>query len=78
MIDLTDPPASKRVAARQRRLDAFPGDGPPPAGVACELLCEDHVGTYELPYLCHWSDETWQNLRTNEPVKAGVVGWRIK
>jgi hypothetical protein len=33
-----------------RRLGAFPGHGTPPAGVACDLLCEDHVGTYALPY----------------------------
>jgi hypothetical protein len=36
---------SKRVAARQQRLAAFPGEGTPPGDVACELLCEDHVGT---------------------------------
>ena len=42
---------SKRVAARQQRLAAFPGEGTPPGDVACELLCEDHVGTYDLPYL---------------------------
>jgi hypothetical protein len=53
---------SKRVAARQQRLAAFPGQGTPPGGVVCELLCEDHVGTYALPYLCnerrvaqHWN-----------------------
>jgi hypothetical protein len=39
---------SKRVAARQRRLAAFPGEGVPPRGKACQLLCEDHVGTYIL------------------------------
>lgn len=68
---------SKRVAARQRRLAAFPGDGVPPRGKACQLLCEDHVGTYTLPYLCHWSDGTWRNVNTEEPVKTGVVGWRV-
>jgi hypothetical protein len=67
---------SKRIAARQRRLAEFTGEGTPPAGRACELLCEDHVGTYELPYLCHWIDGTWRNVETGEPVKAGVVAWR--
>jgi hypothetical protein len=66
----------KRIAARQKRLAAFPGDGMPPPGAVCELLCEDHVGTYELPYRCHWADGTWRNVETGEPVKAGVVGWR--
>jgi hypothetical protein len=69
---------SKRAAARQRRLAAFPGEGMPPSGTACQLLCEDHVGTYVLPYLCHWSDGTWRNVGTGAPVKTGVVGWRIK
>jgi len=65
---------SKRAAARQRRLAVFPGEGTPPIGQACQLLCEDHVGTYTLPYLCRWSDGTWRNASTAEPVKSGVVG----
>jgi hypothetical protein len=67
---------SKRIAARQQRLAAFPGEGTPPADRACELLCEDHVGTYTLPYRCVWSNGTWRNVETGEPVKAGVVAWR--
>jgi hypothetical protein len=69
---------SKRTLARQKRLAAFPGDGPPPAGKPCELLCEDHVGTYTLPYPCVWSDGTWRSVVNGEPVVAGVVGWRVK
>ena len=67
---------SKRIAARRQRLAAFPGEGTPPADRSCELLCEDHVGTYTLPYLCYWSNGTWRSVETGEPVKAGVVGWR--
>jgi hypothetical protein len=67
---------SKRIAARRQRLAAFPGEGTPPADQSCELLCEDHVGTYTLPYLCFWSNGTWRSAKTGEPVKAGVVGWR--
>ncbi len=59
------------------RLADFPGEGTPPADRRCELLCEDHVGTYTLPYLCHWSGDTWRSAETGEPVKAGVVGWRV-
>jgi hypothetical protein len=65
------------AAARQQRLSAFPGEGAPPTGVVCELLCEDHVGTYTLPYLCQWSNGTWRSVQTGEPVQGGVVGWRI-
>jgi hypothetical protein len=68
---------SKRVAARRQRLAAFPGQGTPPGGVVCELLCEDLVGTYMLPYLCHWLHGTWRSVGTGEPVKGGVVGWRV-
>jgi hypothetical protein len=68
---------SKRIAARQKHLAKFPGEGTPPDAVACELLCEDHVGTYTLPYLCHWSGGTWRSVGTKEPVKAGLVGWRV-
>ena len=67
---------SKRAVARQQRLASYPGEGVPPADKACELLCEDHVGTYALPYLCYWSG-TWRSLQTGERVKAGVVGWRV-
>jgi hypothetical protein len=69
---------SKRTAARNQRLADFPGEGTPPADLTCELLCEDHVGTYTLPYLCHWSGGTWRSAKTGEAVKAGVVGWRVR
>jgi len=31
-------------------------------------LCEDHVGTYTLPYLCHWSNGAWRSAGRGEPV----------
>lgn len=74
-MDSTD--VSKRIASRERRLAEFPGEGTPPGDRACELLCEDHVGTYTLPYLCHWSGGTWRSVGTGQPVKAGVVAWRV-
>jgi hypothetical protein len=70
--------SNARLLARRKRLDDYPGEGTPPDNRACELLCEDHVGTYELPYSCHWSGGEWRNLATNEPVIGGVVAWRIK
>ncbi len=75
---MIDSPIGPRVAARRKRLDEYPGEGAPPDNVTCELLCEDHVGTYELPYPCHWAGGTWRSLKTDEPVMAGVVAWRIK
>ena len=40
------------MAARQERIDAFSHEGTPPADQPLELLCEDHVGTYVIPFLC--------------------------
>ena len=48
---MTRTAVSKRFAARRQRLAAFPGEGTPPADQACELLCEDHVGTSSVPLL---------------------------
>ncbi len=38
--------------------------------------CEDHVGTYVIPFLCQWSDGTWQNAKTRRHIEAAVIGWR--
>jgi hypothetical protein len=65
---------SKRAAARRQRLAAFPGQDTPPGDIACELLCEDHVGTYSLPYLCHWSNGTWRK-RWNGGGRKGRRRW---
>jgi hypothetical protein len=64
------------MATRQERLDAFPSEHERPAGQPFELLCEDHIGTYVLPFLCHWTDNAWRSIDANSPVDADVVGWR--
>ncbi len=66
------------MATRQARIDAFIHDGLPPAEQALELLCEDHVGTYVIPFLCRWSGGGWQNVDTSDPIEATVVGWRVR
>ena len=57
-----------RVSQRDLRHVA---DGPPQ-----ELLCEDHVGTYVIPFPCQWRDGNWQSVETNDRIVATVVGWR--
>jgi hypothetical protein len=64
------------MATRQERLDAFPSKAERPAGQPFELLCEDHIGTYVLPFLCHWTDDAWRSIETGTAVDAVVVGWR--
>ena len=49
------------MAARQERIDAFIHKGSPPADQPLEILCEDHVGTYVIPFLCQWTEGSWQN-----------------
>ncbi len=66
------------MATRQARIDAFIHDGVPPAGQPLELLCEDHVGTYVIPFLCRWSGGSWQSVDTSNPIEAMVVGWRVR
>ena len=64
-----------RCTARWKRLADFPGEGVPPLGEACEVLGEDHVGTYPLPDLCRWSGGTWRDMGTGKAVMGGVVAW---
>src|SRR5271167_3705319 len=64
------------MAARQERIDAFIHEGSPPADQPLEILCEDHVGTYVIPFLCQWTEGTWQNAKTRRRIEAAVIGWR--
>jgi len=64
------------LATRQERIDAYMHDGTPPADEPLELLCEDHVGTYVIPFLCRWHDGAWWSLYTSDRIDATVLGWR--
>jgi hypothetical protein len=61
---------------RQQRLDDFAEEGEPPTGEPLELLCEDHVGTYVIPFPCQWVDHVWHNCKSGQQIEAKVVGWR--
>jgi hypothetical protein len=65
------------MATRQERIDAFIHEGEPPADQSLELLCEDHVGTYVIPFLCQWSGGVWQSVETSDSIEATVIGWRV-
>ena len=66
------------MATRQERLDAFGHNGEPPPDRPLELLCEDHIGTYVLPFLCRWTDGAWHSVKTGERISATVIGWRTR
>ncbi len=63
------------MATRQHRLNEFNGGAPPPDR-PLQLLCEDHNGTYVLPYPCQWHDGAWRHCDSSEAILATVVGWR--
>jgi hypothetical protein len=65
------------MATRSARLDEFITTEAPSLGTLVELLCEDHVGTYLLPYLCECTVEGFRHQQTRELIQARVVGWRI-
>lgn len=64
------------MATRERRLSEFDGQGEPPPDLAVQVLCEDHSGTYLLPFACRFVDGEWLNNESGNTVEATVVGWR--
>ncbi len=64
-----------QMATRQDRLNEFHQDTPL-TGQPVELLCEDHNGTFVLPFPCHWKDGVWHNGKTGAVIEADVLGWR--
>ena len=65
------------MATREKRLAQFDGSGEPPPDRPLEVLCEDHSGTYQLPFACRWIEGQWRNDRTGGALEATVVGWRL-
>jgi hypothetical protein len=65
------------MATRERRLAEFNGEGEPPPDQLVQVLCEDHSGTYQLPFPCLWIDGQWRNHESGGTVQATVVGWRL-
>jgi hypothetical protein len=58
------------------RLSQFVTDREAPDGTAVEALCQDHVGTYVLPFPCRREGAAWYNSNTSAPLDCDVVGWR--
>lgn len=65
------------MATRERRLAEFNGAGDPAPGQPVQVLCEDHSGTYQLPFACTFADGRWHNAESGGLVEAAVVGWRL-
>ncbi|HEY0328605.1 MAG TPA: hypothetical protein VGC77_05840 [Rhodopseudomonas sp.] len=65
------------MATREKRLAEFNGNGDPGPDQLVEVLCEDHSGTYQLPFACRMIDGEWRNAQSDSVVEATVVGWRL-
>ena len=63
------------MATRDHRLAEFNKDSPP-SGEPLQLLCEDHIGTYLLPFCCEWREGGWYATGKANLIEATVVGWR--
>jgi hypothetical protein len=68
---------NQQMATRERRLAEFDGNGEPPPDQPVQVLCEDHSGTYQLPFACRFVDGEWRNHESGGTVEATVVGWRL-
>ena len=64
------------LTTRQERIDDFIHEGSPPNNQPLQILCEDHFGTYVIPFPCRWRDGLWENAKTSRRIEATVVGWR--
>ena len=65
------------MTLRRLRLAQFNTDRDPPPFVDCQVLCEDHIGTYLAPFLCRFAEGAWRNVTTGECVAAVVLGWAV-
>lgn len=65
------------MTTRERRLAEFNGQGLPLPNQTVQVLCEDHSGTYLLPFPCCFSDGEWCNSATGGALQATVIGWRL-
>ena len=63
------------MPSREDRIAEFSTD-PPPQDVDLKVLCEDHVGTYALPFPCQWTGSGWVNAKTGANIEGKVLGWR--
>ena len=64
------------MVQRAERVSGFVTDRLPAEDAPVQVLCEDHVGTYLLPFACRHGEAGWVNAATSAPIAAAVIGWR--
>ena len=65
------------MATRESRIAEF-NTGVPLGSEHVELLCEDHNGTYKLPFEGKFENGEWLNANSSKVLEVTVVGWRAK
>src|ERR1700748_2218503 len=73
----TSPTEKDGMATRERRLAEFNGQGEPPPDQPVQVLCEDHSGTYQLPFPCRYVDGEWRNSESGSAGAGTGVGGRL-
>jgi hypothetical protein len=63
------------MATYEYRISEF-NQGEPPAEAMLQLLCEDHNGTYTLPFACIRVAGRWLNAKSRHAIECTVRGWR--
>src|SRR4051794_35095420 len=48
------------MVTRHSRISQFTTDAHPPKEALVEVLCEDHRGTYVVPFACRYDDAGWR------------------
>lgn len=64
------------MVTREERLAEFEVTKLPEGDTRVRLLCEDHNGTYLLPFPCRLVAGEWHNAEINKLVEVPVVGWQ--
>ncbi len=65
------------MVTRAVRIAEFTTGNEPEPGATLELLCQDHNGTYVLPFPCRRVGGEWHNQSTGEAIEAEILGWRV-
>ncbi len=64
------------MVTREDRLVGFETVIAPDADAILEMLCEDHNGTYLLPFPCRLTNGELHNATTGELLTMQAIGWR--
>jgi hypothetical protein len=64
------------LVTREARLADFESVAAPPPDAILEMLCEDHNGTYLLPFPCRLTDGELRNANSGERIEVQTIGWR--